>query len=392
MAKRILLQGITTENHLSAVKHILQIDHPTRAIVSVAFMNARGLYLLRDQVKQIAGITTVLAGIRNGITSAQGLRTMLELGCTTYAVDTGSRRLVFHPKIYMSRNPNQARLLVGSANLTVGGLTSNIEASILLNLELRKPDDIAFVERLENQIDGMIAEFSENVIHISDYAAIKDLLASGRVIDESTDQGPTMSGSSRRRNLDTVPRMNLKTHTIATPPAEPYQDVSEATAPPALSTPFELLKPVRERLALVWKSNPLTRRDLCIPTGTNTNPTGSMLFKKGAFESIDQRHYFRDEVFADLDWQFDTAKRREHFERTEGRFQIIVRDVNFGVFTLRISHNTRTDTKAYIQKNSMTQLHWGTVRELVGKEDLLERTLWLYRDNVYDGFYVIEID
>src|SRR5690606_12756867 len=53
---------------------------------------------------------------------------------------------------------------------------------------------------------------------------------------------------------------------------------------------------------LMWESNGLTERDLNIPTGPNTNPTGSMLFKKGNMDDIDQRHYFREDVFVDLDW------------------------------------------------------------------------------------------
>lgn len=355
-------------------------------------MNARGLSLLDEDIKPIASKTTILTGIRNGITTAQGLKTCLKLGCSTHVVDTGSRNLVFHPKIYMSRNANEARLLVGSANLTAGGLLSNIEASVILNLNLREPDDKTFVQLLEQQIDGMIAEHPDNVIQVSDLAAIDNLFATGRVIDESIDPGPTVSATSTRRDLDTVPRMKIRTRSIAIPYVNPFREASDEEAEQAHSDFSGIVLPASERLTLVWKSNPLTRRDLSIPVGANTNPTGSMLFKKGALENIDQRHYFRDEVFADLDWQFDIAKGREHFERTEGRFQIVIRDVNFGVFTLRISHNTRTNTPAYIQKNSMTQLHWGSVRELVGKEDLLERTLRLYRDKFDGDLFVIEID
>jgi len=51
---------------------------------------------------------------------------------------------------------------------------------------------------------------------------------------------------------------------------------------------------------LIWESGKLTERDLNIPKGSNTNPTGSMLFKKGKTEDIDQRHYFRDTVFSAL--------------------------------------------------------------------------------------------
>lgn len=256
MAKRILFQGLSTEDHLSAVEHVLKADHPTRVVMSVAFMNARGLSLLREDIMPIARQTTILTGIRNGITSAQGLKTSLEMGCSTYAVDTGSRKLVFHPKIYLSRNPNEARLLVGSANLTFGGLISNIEASILLTLDLNQSDDKQFVERLENQIDAMIVEFPENVLHIADIVAIEDLLVSGRVIDENINQGPTTTGSSRRRSLDSTPRMNLKTRSIQLPAVNPFRQASEEEETPTLATPVGVLAPVSERLALVWKSNP----------------------------------------------------------------------------------------------------------------------------------------
>ncbi len=391
MVKRLLLQGISEEDHLSGVKHVLQIDSPTRIIMSVAFMNARGLSFLHEDIKPIANKTTILTGIRNGITTAQGLKTSLEFGCSTHVVDTGSRNLVFHPKIYMSRNPNEARLLIGSANLTVGGLLSNIEASVILNLNLHEPDDKTFVQQLEQQIDGMVAEHPDNVLQISDLAAIEKLFATGRVTDESIDPEPTVSATSTRRDLDTVPRMNIRTRSIVIPYVNPFREASDAEAEQAHSDFSGVVLPAREQMTLLWKSNPLTRRDLSIPVGANTNPTGSMLFKKGAVENIDHRHYFRDEVFAGLDWQYDVAKGREHIERTEGQFQIVIRDVSYGVFSLRMSHNSRTDTKAYTQKNSMTQIHWGSVRELIGQEDLLGRTLWLYRSKFDDGFFVIQI-
>ena len=79
-------------------------------------------------------------------------------------------------------------------------------------------------------------------------------------------------------------------------------------------------------------------------------------------------------------------------ERAEARFQLVIRDVNYGVFTLRLSHNSRTDTRAYEQSNSMTQVHWGEARQIVAREDLLDRTMYLYRDGVDNGLYVLEID
>ncbi len=209
--KRAILQGITHESNLSAVKHILELDSLERAIVSVAFVNKGGISLLREALKPVANLCTFLIGIRNGITTGQGIEASLELGCSTYVVDTGSRQLLFHPKIYMSRNSNEARLVVGSSNLTIAGLCTNVEASLLLELDLDEPDDRDLVHRLENQMDGMITEFPENVIRISSRGDIKGLLVSERVIDETLDSRPTSSDPRPRHDQDTVPKMKLKT-------------------------------------------------------------------------------------------------------------------------------------------------------------------------------------
>ena len=389
MTKSILLQGVTPDSHLDAIKYILGIVHPEQIILSVAFMTESGLSILQEALAPVAKKTTVVTGIRNEITSAQGLRKSLEIGCSTYAVDTGSRMIVFHPKIYLSRNAYEARLVVGSANLTIGGLNSNIEASVLMTMDLNKSEDADFVTNLEEKIDGMIAEYNENVILVPNYETIEEFLRSGRVVDENVILNSTNLGSSKRHDSDTISRMNLKTRPIYAPRVEQVRKVSETAPPPTLSYDARL---TRERLTLVWESKPLTRRDLTIPTGTNTHATGSMLLKKGAFNHIDQRHYFREEVFGNLRWHFDTNPSREHMERAEARFQFVIRNVESDVFTLRLSHNSLTDTRSYEQSNSMTQLHWGDAGHLVSHEDLLSRIMYLYRDEVDDAFYIVRID
>lgn len=400
MGRKILFQGATPETHLAAVRHVLAIPNPQTVIFSTAFMNRGGLLQIRESLEPVAAVTTIIAGIRNGITSAQGLLAALEFGCTALAVDTGSRNVIFHPKIYFARNATAARLVLGSANLTIGGLNSNIEASVTMTLDLGVKDDADFVADIQAKIAGMQADYPKHVFNVPDAAAVALLLEAGRVVDESIVAAPTPGGSSGNRDLDTIPKMKLKTPPIKRPTMPPVAAAPAAVAPapapaaPAAAPATALVPaaPVRDRLSLVWESRPLTRRYLTIPTGANTNPTGSMLFTKGAMDDIDQRHYFRDEVFNGLDWHHDTAPGKEHMERAEAQFRLIIRDVDYRVFTLRLSHNTRTDTAAYEQSNSMTQLHWGEARPLVASEDLLDRTMYLYRDETDLDLFVLEID
>ena len=392
MTKTLLFQGVTQDNHLAIVRQLIQIPDPERIILSVGFMNEGGVVALEAALSPVAQHTTIITGIRNGITSAQGLRKCLELGCTTYVVDTGSHDVLFHPKVYVSRNISEARLMVGSANLTVGGLNSNIEASLFMEMDLAEAKNASLIEDIEAKIDGMIAEYPEHIFQVVDNAMIESLLVSGRVVDERTRPANTASGSSTNRDLDTVPRMNLHTWPITRHRSAPFPRELDDGAIPQLPEPAGVATPIHERLTLVWQSNPLTRRHLTIPTSEGTNPTGSMLFGKGAVDDIDQRHYFRDEVFANLIWQFDTAERTSHMERARARFQLIIRNVNYGVFTLRLSHNSRTDTSTYEQSNSMTQLHWEGAHDLIAREDLLDRTMYLYHDGVGDELFVLEID
>jgi HKD family nuclease len=402
MAKKFILQGITSDSHLDEVRHVLEQAEIERSIISVAFLSQRGFELLADLIKPIAGKTTILAGIRNGITSAQGLLACVDSGCTTYAVDTGSRSVLFHPKVYLGRNKVEARVVLGSANLTVGGMNSNIEASVKMILNLANKDDAELAADLEGKIDGMIAAFPAHVFQISTREAVLSLLAAGRLVDESLTKPPSPGGSSKNRDLDSVPVIELKKKKItlgvvaplgAAMPAAEAEGVGKKPEEAAANAPVAPpAKPATEELTLVWTSNPLSRRPLNIPTGENTNPTGSMFFTKGQTEGIDQRHYFRDNVFSGLTWTNDAVVGKEHLQRSTGKFRIVIKDVNYGVFEMSLTHDSRTDSATYLQNNSVTQLHWGDVKPLVARDDLLDRTMFLYRDESQPDLFVLEID
>jgi hypothetical protein len=164
---------------------------------------------------------------------------------------------------------------------------------------------------------------------------------------------------------------------------------SASTVPTASLTKSEIQSAPADSFVRVWESKGLTKRDLNIPTGKTTNPTGSMLWKKGA-ANIEQRHFFRNEAFEGLDWKIDPKKL--HYERVKADFEIVIKGLNYGKHTLKLSHNTDTKSRSYEQKNSMTQVHWGSVLKLIAKQDLLGRVMSLYRKDGNPPQYLIEID
>lgn len=378
--KRLVFQAVRNEDHLAPAREVFGIGGLQSAIISTAFMTAGGITLLEEVLTPIADKTRLFVGIRNGVTTVQGVQKALQIGCETFMVDTGTRTRIFHPKLYFAKGAAEAQVLLGSANLTMGGMRTNIEASVLQTLDLA--GDAAFIADIEGKLNGMIVDYPEHVIRAVDDPQLAALQRSGRLVDERRARPPEPTGSSSDRDADTVPTMNLHTDRINVPRAGP-----PPTAPVAPAAPV-----VRERLEQVWESKGLTRRHLNIPTAEGTNPTGSMLLGVGNWEGIDQRHYFRDDVFHALNWARDTAPSRTHIERTQVQIRMIIKDVDYGLRTLELSHNTRTDTTSYAQRNSMTGLHWGTAKPLVAHEDLLNRLMRLYRATDDPTHFTLEID
>jgi len=200
--------------------------------------------------------------------------------------------------------------------------------------------------------------------------------------DETVSLAPVAGSSVRKGKRDDLGPMKLTR--IRPPwPARP-KPMSAKSAPPAPA------KPIAGTTYLVWESKPLNERDLSIPKGANTNPTGSMGFKKGLYDDIDQRHYFYDEVFNELPWEADTPGSKKL--RATAKFELVIKNVSYGVFELVVAHGTDKTSASYLQRNFMTQLHWGVARPFIAKRDLLGRNLYLYRKDSVPPEFMIEID
>ncbi|NVO11440.1 MAG: hypothetical protein HXX16_15870 [Bacteroidales bacterium] len=143
---------------------------------------------------------------------------------------------------------------------------------------------------------------------------------------------------------------------------------------------------------LVWESGPLAERDLTIPKKKNTHQTGSMYFKKGLLKGIDQRHYFRDEVFSELEWKYDNKLRLAHIERAFAKFKIIIKGEEMGDFELVLSHNTDINSKTYKENNCMTSLIWGDARSLMAKSELLGLNAQLFKVKDEKDKFILEIE
>lgn len=397
--KEFILQGFTPRTHADAVRELFNLPDIRKVVLSVAFVSESGVDQIATQLQAHSAQVTVFAGIRNDITSHQGLKRLHAISGSLYVVDTGSRMVVFHPKLYMVRGKSHARLLLGSANLTLGGLNNNIEAGMLLHLDLSDSNDKAIVDGIEAQLAVLPTDYPGNILRIGSVAELDSMLASGRLVDEMAmpPPRPTTSAGSAGAS-DSVARIKLKVvpirRALAKAKAAPKK-LKTSKIVGAEKVGGGMLKPVPLAVGiefeLVWESKSLLRRDLNIPKAPGSHPTGSINLDKGLLpDTVDQRHYFRDEVFPDLKWTATNAS--GNVDVAFAKFQLVLKGISYGEFDLKIAHSTSTTSKTYKQKNAMTRLSWGPMREYIARPDLIGRNLALYRDKADSTRFVLEID
>ncbi len=387
----IILQGITAANHLSVLRQRLQAEKGGKVLLSVAFVSEAGVALLEPQLSAIASQATVYCGIRNEITSRQALERLLAIGVTLYVVDTGSRQIVFHPKIYLIAGPTSATLVLGSANLTVGGLAANVEAGLVVEFSPSNPEDAMLLKHIFDTFESLHGLHPKNVLQVTSVGMIEEMQQAGRLVDESIIVSSPAVSKTSGLETDLVPRIKLTTNWPKgsyvvgkslgpIPKGNASSVVAENMA--AVVPPFGL-----ER---VWVSKSLTERDLTIPSGTNTHQTGSINLDKGQLDAaVDHRHYFRDAVFAMLNWQTtNSASVDEAF----AKFELVLRGISHGDYDLAIRHTTSTTSAAYKQHNAMTRLLWGPIRPLIARRELIGASLQLYKDLAVPSRFVITID
>ena len=107
--------------------------------------------------------------------------------------------VTFHPKIFMLQKHETATLIVGSGNLTEGGLYSNDEGVSVTELHMRREEDAHVVHRVINAIDAWTDE-SKGVVRRIDHKVLEELVTGGYVAKESRTRSEPGNDSGAKRS------------------------------------------------------------------------------------------------------------------------------------------------------------------------------------------------
>lgn len=221
------------------------LDHPGAGIapywdsldIAVAWVRQSGVAHLRTSFERFlkhGGSLKMIVGIDLKNTTQEGLQALLDLEtfgtCETFVYhnEAGS---IFHPKVYLFRNAEEARLIVGSNNLTSAGLFSNVEAGLQLDTQL---SDQVIGDTLD-AIDSW-RDLATNLAHRLDGPFLTRLVDEGYVPNEAAARHEMSETSAKRARGAKL--FGSRSYSPPKPPKIHPSSVAPGTVAPAPPQPL----------------------------------------------------------------------------------------------------------------------------------------------------------
>jgi HKD family nuclease len=136
---------------------------------AVAFVKSSGVQHIAGPLRNFAEkaeAVELIVGVDHKGTTSEGLDALLDAvgvkGQVFINHDENSY-VTFHPKVFLLQGEHQSLLVVGSGNLTEGGLFTNDECGLVLELNPNSQDDAAILDQVNKALDAWRDEDSSTV-------------------------------------------------------------------------------------------------------------------------------------------------------------------------------------------------------------------------------------
>lgn len=323
-----------------------------------AFVSLKTILRLRDNLlnqKEYGAEIIFNVGIDLYGTSKNVLEELVQWNCNTWLTHNAYPRVTFHSKIYCIETEKEAHVVIGSNNLTEGGMFSNYETSTIVkfNLPIEEQEYQSYIEKIKDLINPQNSEVSKKL----NIDLIEQLSKAGLIKNEKE----ARKYSEKNKQYGPGNRHTAFNNPFGTEPIK-YPPLLEISLRKKLSkVSFDFTKEkftseesIPERI-LAWKKE-LTATDVLQVSG-NTHHVGGVRLTQAKFEKcgqrIDHTQYFR-QLFDDYDWeQIGGYYDQEH---TFIPMRVRIGEEDFGINRFEIRYKPSGEAG---QRNYTTQLLWG---------------------------------
>jgi HKD family nuclease len=166
----------------------LKNNNWTEFRAAVAFVKRSGTKHVSSVLAEFSkrASVNITAGIDSNGSSAEGLQDLISAVSETGKlwIFHNANSSTFHPKIYLFKNATNAELVIGSGNLTEGGLYTNYEGNIRFKINLNDPIHRSILADVEGALNSWSTPIAGICLRLDD-ALLKKLMDSGRVLPEA---------------------------------------------------------------------------------------------------------------------------------------------------------------------------------------------------------------
>lgn len=194
--------------------------------IVVAFAKNSGVLRLKDsfdQFRERGGALNVFVGIDLQGTSKEALETLHKITDSLYVVHSEGSQ-TFHTKIYNFLGESHGVAIIGSNNLTSGGLWSNFETSVILTKENHDREYERIQRAIQEQINNL-KNLGQSILKIENVEQILQLEEKGYVSNEVYSRTQQVFPGNTD-NRDYVPLFGTSTFHPAPPLPSHKQDTS----------------------------------------------------------------------------------------------------------------------------------------------------------------------
>lgn len=153
--------------------------------IVVAFAKSSGVLRIKDSLENFrkrGGVVNAYVGVDLGVTSYEALTALL-LCTDSLNVVHSEKGQTFHTKIYQFLGMEKGIIVVGSHNLTGGGLWTNFESSAHISLDMSNSEDIEML-RVQEDYFNSLASLNDSFMPITTSDDVNKLLQNGYIAKE----------------------------------------------------------------------------------------------------------------------------------------------------------------------------------------------------------------